>query len=100
MKKCHDCGGIMKERRTFTPDNIPYRYFHCARCGEGIVNMEQLHEVATIYRTLKKYHVKISKWGMSLGVRIPKELAEKYKLKNNEELILIPDKDGIKMVPA
>jgi len=37
---------------------------------------------------------------VSLGVRIPKELAEKYKLKNNEELILIPDKDGIKMVPA
>ena len=72
----------------------------CEKCGEEILNMEQLHTVANKYRMIKNYHVKLSSWGLSLGVRIPKEMIQKYKLKNNDKLVLIAEKDGIKVVPA
>ncbi len=62
--------------------------------------MAQLHEVAEKYRTIKKYQVKLSKWGLNLGLRLPKALAEKYQLTNKSEVILIPEKDGLKIIPA
>ncbi len=64
------------------------------------MDMEQLHEVAEQYRTLRKYQVKLSKWGLSLGLRIPKELVERYHLKNEEEVAIIPEKKGIKILTS
>ena len=62
--------------------------------------MKQLHNVAQVYREMKRFNAKLSKWGMSLGVRIPKELVEKYNFKDNEEVTMIPEKEGIKIIPA
>lgn len=100
MKKCSDCNGIMKELTAATPEGVEYHYYKCAQCGEEILNMEQLHNVADKYRLLKSYHVKISKWGLSLGVRIPKDVVEKYNLKENKEVIIIPEKQGMRVIPA
>ncbi|MBI2549529.1 AbrB/MazE/SpoVT family DNA-binding domain-containing protein [Candidatus Woesearchaeota archaeon] len=36
---------------------------------------------------------------MSLGLRIPKELVEKYNLKNEEEVTIIPEEKSIRIVP-
>jgi len=98
--KCRGCSSGMKEFFDKTPEGAGYKYFKCTKCGEEILNMEQLHNVADSYRKIKKYHIKLSKWGLSLGIRIPKEVVEKYKLKNNEDVIIIPDEGGIKVVPA
>ena len=100
MKKCSECGGTMKELMNKTPEGVEYNYFKCVQCGEEIVNMQQLHNVANKYRIIKNYHVKLSKWGLSLGIRIPKEVVKKYKFRNNEEVIIIPDEQGIKVVPT
>ncbi len=100
MKKCSECNGSMEERASKTPEGVIYTYYHCTKCGEEILNMEQLHQVAQKYRIMKDYHVKLSKWGLSLGMRIPKEVAQKYKLKDNKEIILIPEEGSIKLVPA
>ena len=100
MKKCSECNGEMKELVNKTPEGIEYNYFKCTKCGEEILNMNQLHNVAEKNRTMKNYHVKLTKWGLSLGIRIPKEVVEKYKLKDNEEVVLIPDGKGIKLIPA
>jgi antitoxin component of MazEF toxin-antitoxin module len=62
--------------------------------------MKQLHNVAEKYRVMKKYNVKLSKWGLSLGLRIPKELAKKYKFRDNKEVTIIPEDKGIKIVPS
>ena len=97
MKKC-ECGEKMKELTGKTPDGIEYNYLRCDKCNEEIVDMKQLHNVAEKYRTLKRYHVKLSKWGLSLGVRIPKELVDKYKLRDDGEVTIIPEKDGMKIV--
>ena len=99
MKKCA-CNGKMKELKANTPEGVEYSYFRCEKCGEEIVDMKQLHNVAQKYREMKRFHVKLSKWGMSLGLRIPKELAERYSLKNNEEVTIIPEDKGIKIIPA
>lgn len=100
MKKCSECNGEMRELKAKTPEEIEYRYYKCGKCGEEIVDMRQLHAVADQYRTLKKYQVKLSKWGLSLGLRIPKELVEKYHLKDEEEVAIIPDKKGIRIVTS
>ena len=68
--------------------------------ADEIVDMKQLHSVAASYRNMKKFHAKISKWGTSLGVRIPKELVEKYKFKDNEEVTIIPEETGLKIIPT
>jgi DNA-directed RNA polymerase subunit RPC12/RpoP len=98
MKKCNECGKEMKQLKDKTPEGIKYDYFKCSGCGEEIVTMQQLHDVAGEYRALKKYTAKLSKWGLSLGVRIPKELVQKYHLKDNSDITIIPEDDGMRLV--
>jgi|TARA_B100002003_G_C14046833_1_gene504218 DNA-directed RNA polymerase subunit M/transcription elongation factor TFIIS len=99
MKNCTECKGMMKELKAKTPEGVDYRYFKCSKCGEEILNMSQLHDVAEKYRKMKRFSAKISKWGMSLGLRIPKELVTKYHLKDNKEVTIVPEKEGIKIIP-
>lgn len=98
MKKCAECGGEMKEFESKTPEGVSYSYYKCGGCGEEIVDMKQLHSVAEKYRAMKRYSAKLSKWGLSLGVRIPKELVRKYNFKREEEVIMVPEKGGIKII--
>ncbi len=100
MKNCSECKGIMMEKTAKTPEGISYNYFKCNKCGEEVVNMNQLHEIADKYRLIKKYNVKLSKWGLSIGLRIPKEIVKKYHLKDNEEVAIIPEERGIIIVPS
>ncbi len=100
MKRCSRCNKIMEEKKGSTPEGITYNYFRCKECNEEIVDMRQLHDVAQKYRVLKKYSVKLSKWGMSLGLRIPKELVEDYGLTEEKEVSIIPEENGILIVPA
>ncbi|MBW2990657.1 AbrB/MazE/SpoVT family DNA-binding domain-containing protein [Candidatus Woesearchaeota archaeon] len=96
QKKCSQCNSNMKELKAKTPEGITYKYYKCSKCGEEIVDMKQLHAVANKYRELKKYHAKLTPWGKSLGLRIPSELVKKYNFK--EEVTLIPEKKGIRIV--
>jgi hypothetical protein len=100
MKKCVECGSAMQQLKAKTPEGIEYNYYKCGKDGEEIVDMKQLHEVAEHYRALKKYNVKLSKWGLSLGLRIPKELVQKYKLKNEKEVSIIPEKSGLRILTS
>lgn len=100
MRKCSECKGEMKELSAKTPEGVEYKYFKCSKCGEEILNMSQLHNVAEKYRVMKRFNAKISKWGMSLGLRIPKELVKKYNLKDDEEVAIIPEEKGMRIIPA
>lgn len=99
MKKCSRCKGKMEEKIASMPDGVPYRFYRCTRCGDEILDMAQLHEVAEKYRMLKRYQVKISKWGVSLGIRIPKDVAKKYGFDEGQEVLLIPEKKCVKLIP-
>ncbi len=100
MKSCSECKGAMKELEGKTPEGVGYKYYKCTKCGDEVLSLNQLHSVASQYRAIKNYHVKLSKWGLSLGLRIPKELAKKYKFKNNEEVVMLAEENGIKVIPA
>ena len=100
MKKCSKCGKQMNEKEAFTPEGISYKYFTCSKCGEEIVDMKQLHKVAEQYRAIKLYHAKVTRWGQSLGLRIPKALVTKYHFKANDEVALMPEKSSIKIIPT
>ena len=99
MKKCPECKANMIEKRSKTPDGISYEYFKCPKCKEEIVDMKQLHEVARKYRIMKKYHVKLTKWGLSYGLRIPQDIIKRDKLSKNKNLIIIPEEVGFRVIP-
>ncbi len=99
MKKCSECKAEMKILTAKTPDGVKYNYYHCSQCGEEVVDMKQLHDVAKQYREMKRYHAKVSKWGTSLGVRIPKPLAKQYGLRDDEQVTIIPEKEGMRIIP-
>lgn len=40
---------------------------------------------------------KVKKWGNSLAIRIPKELAVRYDLKNEADVSFVIENDGIKI---
>ena len=100
MKRCFDCNAIMKESKGIDPNGFEYNYYRCKKCGDEVLDMKQLHEVAEKYRKMKKYNTKISKWGLSLGIRIPKEVAKRYKLRDKDSVYIIPEEHSIKIVPA
>jgi DNA-directed RNA polymerase subunit RPC12/RpoP len=99
MKKCNECGKEMEELAAKTPEGVEYSYFKCKSCGDEIVSMNQLHSVAETYRDMEKYKVKLNKWGLSLGLRIPMELVKKYKLKNKKDVTLVDEGKTIIVSP-
>lgn len=94
---CPECGKKMKVKSGKTPEGVKYDYFQCS-CGEELLGMEQLHSVAKEYREMKKYTAKVSKWGDSFAIRIPKDLVKKYRLKQNKEITLIPEENSITLL--
>ena len=100
MRKCTQCSGNLVELNSKTLEGVAYSYFKCQKCGEEIVYLKQLHDVAKKYKEIKSFHAKISKWGFSLGLRIPKELVKKYNFRDNEIISIIPEEKGIRIVPS
>jgi len=98
MKKCSVCGKRMIEKKDKTPEGISYSYYRCEECGEEILDMKQLHVIAEKYRKIKGYRAKISRWGISIAVRIPKELVQQYHLTGKKEMTMIPEKKAIKLI--
>lgn len=100
MRTCSNCKKGMVEKVGKTPEGITYKYHRCNSCGEEVLDMKQLHEVAEEYRKMRKYRVKLSKWGLSFGLRIPKELVKRNKLDKTKEVEIIEEKIGFKVVPV
>jgi Zn-finger nucleic acid-binding protein len=96
MKKCTDCGTRLASHSSRTKDGFSYQYWKCQKCGEELLDMGQLEKLAASYSSMKK--AKISKWGQSLGLRIPKEFARRYNFKNEKEVTLIPEEDGLRII--
>jgi hypothetical protein len=95
-RKCSKCNGEQDVLKSTTPEGFIYDYYKCKKCGEEILDMNQLHAVAEQYRKMKKHKAKLTPWGKSIGLRIPKELAKKYKFKN--EVTLIEEENGVRIV--
>ena len=89
----------MIEKRDFDINGVPYNYWSCEKCGREVLDMKQLEETARMYNKLKRYSVKISKWGDAVAFRVPKEIVKQQKLKVGNNVYIIPEKKGFKVVP-
>lgn len=101
--QCPICNkGEMKKRKDIIEhDGIEFEAYQCPKCGEEIMNMKQLKVLADKYRKLRKAKdITFSKWGNSLAVRIPSEVAEEYKLTAGKHGLLTREKEGIKIIPS
>lgn len=100
IRKCWECRSKMVEKRDIDPNGIPYRYWGCEKCGEEVLDMEQLHESALMYKKLRKLlSVKVSRWGTALALRIPKEIVISQKIKPGEIVRIQKERIGFKVIP-
>lgn len=98
--KCWGCGGKAIELIDRDPDGVVYKYWKCMKCGDAVLDMDQLHEAAEQYRRLMKAkRAKISKWGTALAVRIPKEIVISQKIKPGEKVRIQEEKNGFRVIP-
>lgn len=90
---------IIKER--MEQDNIPFEAYKCSKCGEEILDMKQLKNLATKYRKLRKAkEITFAQWGNSIAVRIPSDIANEYNIISGKHGIMTKEKEGIKIIPA
>jgi 4-hydroxy-3-methylbut-2-en-1-yl diphosphate synthase IspG/GcpE len=78
---------------------IPYSYWSCPNCGREVLDMQQLKEIVEKEKKLRKTpRAKISAWGKTLAIRIPKVIVEKQKIRPGEIATFLPEKSGFKVI--
>ncbi len=101
--KCPTCqkGNMEKKKDVIEQDGIEFEAFKCSQCGEEIMTMKQLKALAGEYRRLRNAkEVTFAKWGNSIAVRIPSDIAEEYGIRAGKHGMLIKEKEGIKLTPV
>ncbi len=100
--KCPICKGKMeKVKDLIKEDKVEFEAFKCVSCGEEIMNMSQLKNLAQKYRKMRQAkEITFAKWGNSIAVRIPSDIAEEYNITSGKQGILTKDKQGIKIIPG
>lgn len=101
LNKCPLCnkGKLRPVREAMPVDGVEYEALQCIRCGESIMTMGQLDVLADKYRKLRRAkEITFSKWGNSLAMRIPCEIATEYHLSIGSQGLLVKEKKGIKII--
>ena len=90
-----------KKKDIMEQDGIEFEAYKCSKCGEEIMTMKQLKVLANKYRKLKNAkEIKFAKWGNSIAVRIPNEIAKEYSIKSGKQGLITKDKNGIKIITS
>ena len=92
---------MVKKKDIMEQDGIEFEAYKCSECGEGIMTMKQLKVLAGKYRRLRNAkEITFAKWGNSIAVRIPSDIARKYNISAGKHATLTKDKEGIRIIPA
>ena len=99
---CPLCQGNMEKKKdAIEEDGIEFEAYRCKKCGEEIMTMKQLKVLAGEYRKLKKAkEITFAKWGNSIAVRIPSDIAQEYNISAGKQGTLRKDKEGIRIIPT
>ena len=73
---------------------------HCKKCGFNITNENVLNKAIVSLKEQMAKEVKIIEIGTGLGIRFPNEIVKSLKLKKGEEVIVKPEKGGLRLIPA
>ncbi len=100
--KCPYCKVEMQSiKGLFGPERIEYEGRRCPKCAEELMSMEQLKELGDKYKIWRKSaRITFSKWGNSIGVRVPKEIVTALHIKPGATALVTREKHAIKIVPA
>ncbi len=98
--ECYKCNIEMVEKsEQIGKEHFEHRYWHCPKCKDEFLDMEQLHEVAEKERALRKAEkAKFAQWGNSVALRIPKAMAKAFKIVPGKTALLMREKNAIKLV--
>lgn len=101
--RCPVCqkGKMKKKQDIMEQDGIEFEAYKCSDCGEEIMTMKQLNALAGKYRKLRQAKdITFAKWGNSIAVRIPSDIADEYNIIAGKPGLLMRDKKGIRIIPA
>lgn len=96
---CPICHGSMKRvKDEIAEDKVAFSAYRCEKCGEELLTMSQLKGLAEKYRELRRAkHTRIVRWGNSLAVRIPQELAEELGIGEGDNAVLKKSRSGFEV---
>ena len=100
--KCPECKGQMNPvKDIIEEDSVDFEAYKCEKCGEELVNGSQLKLLAEKYRALRRAKdITFTKWGNSLAVRIPSDIATELGIKEGTHGLIKKEKQGISIIPA
>lgn len=82
-------------------DGVEFEAYRCSKCGEEIMTMKQMRVLAGKYRKLRNAkEITFAKWGNSIAVRIPSDIAEEYHISEGKRATMTRDKKGIRIIPV
>ena len=90
----------MKETTFDIGYNLEVNSLHCAQCGFNVTEEQALEKVINKLQDQMAKEVKIIEIGAGLGIRFPNEIIKYFKLKKGGEILVKPEKDGLKLVPV
>ena len=101
--RCPTCKkGVMSPYEdSIVQDGVTFDAMKCSHCGEEIMTMPQLEDLAGKYRRIRDAKkITFAKWGNSLAVRIPQDIAKKFNIAEGREGTLVKEKEGIMIIPS
>jgi hypothetical protein len=98
---CYACNRPMKKvQDVIEKDGITFEGYKCPKCGEEILDMNQLKALAEKYKNWRKAkEIEFSKWGNSIAVRIPSKMAKELSIKPGSQGIIRKGSQGIIITP-
>lgn len=98
--KCPTCNLGMKQVKFDVGYGIKVDSLHCDKCGFNITDDKVLNKALISLKEQMTKEVKIIEVGTGLGIRFPNEVVKSLKLRKGEEIIVKPETDGLKLIPA
>ena len=77
---------------------VAYAAFKCSSCGEEVLSFGEA--MAFMKAAEQARQVTFAKWGQSLAVRIPAEVARHLGIKSKQRGKLFYEKNGFRIVPT
>ena len=83
--RCTKCNSLMAKKNLFI-EGASVRGWECPKCRDAVLHPEDAQRMLLLSKLKRGLPVKIGELGNSLVVRIPKEVAEFYKLSKGEQI--------------
>lgn len=87
VHRCLKCNLVMK-RKQFSIEGANVRGWECVKCNETSLHPDDAQKMLLLSKLKRGLAVKVGRLGKSLVVRIPKEMAQLYKLSKGENIMV------------